>query len=283
MRSWLAGVVLVAMVPMSASAQDVPPLVSDPLVVKAANRARTMNYVRAATRLSDGRVSRRGPELCPVVAGAAKDVNGYVRSRLRQVAGDVGLRFEARKCYPNLLILFSREPEAMLQQARQRGKIRYDMVSIPRIDRFKANANPVRWLSYTGEIPAYGDIAPGGVVSGDNSGVLNVRAVDSHIIQPVASRLHYSLVVVDARKVDGVEIAALADYVSLVALADIRPDATQPDQASILNLFAEPGGPKRMTASDQAYLRGLYKLKTDRVAPDQLGALASAMATELER
>jgi len=283
MRSWLVGVVLAAMVPMTASAQDVPPLVSDPLVVKAANRARTMNYVRAATRLSDGRVSRRGPELCPVVAGAAKDVNGYVRSRLRQVAGDVGLRFEARKCYPNLLILFSREPEAMLQQARQRGKIRYDMVSIPRIDRFKANANPVRWLSYTGEIPAYGDIAPGGVVSGDNSGVLNVRAVDSHIIQPVASRLHYSLVVVDARKVDGVEIAALADYVSLVALADIRPDATQPDQASILNLFAEPGGPKRMTASDQAYLRGLYKLKTDRVAPDQLGALASAMATELER
>lgn len=37
-----------------------------------------------------------------------------------------------------------------------------------------------------------------------------------------------------------------------------------------------------MTASDQAYLRVLYKLKTDRVAPDQLSALASAMATELE-
>lgn len=279
MRSWGVGLVLAALTQMTApaAAQDVPPLVSDPLVVKAANRARTMNYVRAATRLSDGLVSRRGPDLCPVVAGAAKDVNSYVRSRLRQVASDVGLKFAARKCYPNLMILFSREPEAMLDQARQRGKIRYDAISLSRIDRFKANANPVRWLSYTGEVAAYGDIS-----SGDTD-IRAMRAPDSHILQPVASRLNYSLVVVDARKTDGVEIGALADYLTLITLADIRPDARQPDQASILNLFAEPGGPKRMTASDRAYLRGLYTLKTDRMGPDQLGALASAMATELER
>lgn len=279
MRLWLVGLVLAAMVPMTgpAVAQEAPPLVSETLVVKAANRARTMNYVRAATELSSGMVSRRSPQLCPVVAGAGKTVSDYVRSRLRQVAGDVGLRFETQKCYPNLLILFSREPEVLLDQARRRGKIRYDTISLPRIDRFKANANPVRWLSYTGEVPAYGDIS-----SGDTD-IRAMRAPDSHILQPVASRLHYSLVVVDARKTDGVEIGALADYVSLIALADIRPDATQPDQASILNLFVEPGGPKRLTASDQAYLRGLYKLKTDRIGPDQLGALASAMATELER
>ncbi|PIB92200.1 hypothetical protein [Caulobacter sp. FWC2] len=277
MRSWAVGLVLAAMVPMAAVAQDAPPLVSDTLVVKSANRARTMNYVRAATELSNGMVSRRSPQLCPVVAGAGKIVDDYVRSRLRQIAGDVGLRFETQKCYPNLMILFSREPELMLDQARRRGKIRYDTISLPRIDRFKANTNPVRWLSYTGEVPAYGDIS-----SGDTD-IRAMRAPDSHILQPVASRLHYSLVVVDARKTDGVEIGALADYVSLVALADIRPDATQPDQASILNLFVEPGGPKRMTASDKAYLRGLYKLKTDRIGPDQLGALTSAMATELER
>jgi hypothetical protein len=279
MRSWFVGLILAASIPMTTPvvAQDVPPLVSETLVVKAANRARTMNYVRAATELSSGMVSRRAPKLCPVVSGAGKTVDGYVRSRLRQVAGDVGLRFEAQKCYPNLVILFSREPEAMLDQARRRGKIRYDTISLPRIDRFKANDNPVRWLSYTGEVPAYGDIS-----SGDTD-IRAMRAPDSHILQPVASRLHYSLVVVDARKTEGVEVAALADYLSLITLADIRADATQPDQASILNLFSEPGGPKRLTASDQAYLRALYKLKTDRIGPDQLGVLASGMATELER
>lgn len=278
MRSWLSGPVLAAFVCTAAVAQQPPPLVSDPLEVKAANRDRTMSYVRAATQLSSGgQVSRRSAILCPVVAGAAKDVNSYVRSRLRQVAGELGLRFDAKQCYPNLLILFSREPETMLDQARRRGKIRYDMISLPRIERFKANANPVRWLSYTGEVPAYGDIS-----SGDTD-IRAMRAPDSRILQPVASRLHYSLVVVDARQTDGVEIGALADYLTLIALADIRPDATQPDQASILNLFAEPGGPRRMTASDQAYLRGLYKLKTDRIGPDQLSALASAMATELQR
>lgn len=277
MRSWLFGLILALLVPVAAAAQEAPPLVSDPVVVKAANRDRTLRYVRAATELSAGMVSRRGPKLCPVVSGAGKDVDRYVRSRLRQVAGDVGVSFETKACYPNLMILFSREPEVMLDQARQRGKIRYDNVPVPRVDRFKANTRPVRWLSYTGEIPAFGDIS-----SVDN-GVATLRAQDSHIIQPVASQVNYSLVIVDARKTDGVEVGALADYLSLVALADIRADATQPDQASILNLFAEPGGPKRLTASDRAYLRALYKLKTDRTAPDQLSALASGMATELER
>lgn len=260
-----------------AAAQDVPPLVSDPVVVTAINRERTMNYVRAATELSAGRISRRGPRLCPIVAGAGRDADRYVRSRLRQVAEDVGVKFEAKACYPNLMILFSREPEVMLDQARQRGKIRHDAVSPPRIERFKANTRPVRWLSYTGEVPAYGDIS-----SGDTN-IPAYRSTDSHIIQAVASQLNYSLVVIDARKTDGIEIGALADYVSLVALADIRPDATQPGQASILNLFVEPGGPKRLTANDWAYLRALYKLKIYRVTPDQLGALAAGMATELAR
>lgn len=279
MRSWLFGLVLAGFASSvtPAAAQDVPPLVSDPLVVKAVNRARVVSYVRAATQLSGNMISRRGPTLCPVVAGGGRDVDRYVRSRLRQVAEGVGIQFEAKTCYPNLMILFSREPEAMLEQARRRGKIRYDTISMPRIDRFKANPNPVCWLSYTSEVPAYGDMS-----SGDTD-IRAARAPDSHILQPVASRLSYSLVVIDARKTDGVEVAALADYVSLIALADIRPDATQPDQASILNLFVEPGGPKRLTASDQAYLRALYKLKTDRAAPDQLGALASGMVVELTR
>lgn len=277
MRSWAIGLGLALLVPVAAAAQAPPPLVSDPVVVKAANRARTLSYVRAATELSAGMVSRRGPKLCPVVSGAGRDVDRYVRSRLRQVADDVGVKFESKACYPNLLILFSREPEVMLDQARRHGKIRYDTISVPRVDRFKANTQPVRWLSYTGEIPAHGDI------SSVDQGIQTMRAQDSHIIQTVASQVNYSLVVVDARKTDGVEVGALADYLSLVALADIRADATQPDQASILNLFAEPGGPKRMTASDRAYLRALYKLKTDRTAPDQLAALASGMATELER
>lgn len=261
---------------MPASAQDAPPLVSDPLIVKAANRARTLNYVRSATALSSGMVSRRGSRLCPLVAGAGRETDRYVRSRLRQVAEDVGLRFEARSCHPNLLILFSREPEAMLDQARRRGKIRYDTIAPPRIERFRTNAKAVRWLSFTREVAPLGDISSGDTIP-------TRRSPDSHIVQPVASQLDYSLVVVDARKADGVEVAALADYLSLISLADIRPDATQPDQVSILNLFVRPDAPKRLTASDQAYLRALYRLKADRVTPDQLGALAAGMAAELER
>lgn len=263
-----------------AQAPNPPPMVSDPLVVKAANRARTLGYVRAATQLSpSGQVSKRPRRLCPVVAGAESEVNGYVHARLREVAGEVGVQFESRACRPNLLVLFSREPEEMLRQARKRGKILYDEVSIPRVDRFKANVHPVRWLSRTRELPVYGQ-TEGGYTGAEFA---SARAPDSHIVRPVASVLHHSIVVVDARKADGVPVAALADYVSLVALTDIKPDAVQPDQTSILNLFASPDAPKRMSNADRAYLRAVYKVRGNVGAGDQLGVLATAMADELER
>ncbi len=263
---------LLAMFCGRAHAQDTV----DPLVLKAVPRERVVSFVRAVTQLSPGgQVSQRHPKLCPLVVGADAAANGYVRARLRQVAGELGLSFENRACAPNILVVFSREPETMLRQARERGKIRYDGLSPLKIDRFKEDPKAVRWLTWTTEIPVFGDMP------GDAGGIV-MSAPGSRIVQPVMSRLNHSLIVVDARQADGMEIAALADYVTMVALADIRPNAAPVDATSILNLFV--GGPeatRRLSSFDLAYLRAVYRLKTGRMVADQLSALAGDMSDDL--
>ena len=250
----------------------------DPLLVKGANRATTMSYVRAVTQLSSGgQVSKRPVRLCPYVAGGGRDVNRYVLRRLREVAGEVGLVFADRKCHPNMLILFSREPEVLLHQARKRGKIDYSGVQIPRVDRFKASISPIRWLSRTTEMSVYGEVPPGGI----DPSTAEYRAPGSRIVLPTVSVLYHSLVVIDAEKANGVEVAALADYVSMVTLVDIKPDAA-PAQSSILNLFSGNDRAKRLTVSDRAYLQAVYKMRSS-IGADRTAALGAAMIDELER
>jgi hypothetical protein len=68
-----------------------------------------------------------------------------------------------------------------------------------------------------------------------------------------------STVIVDARQTDGVSTEALADYISLVALAEVDPDADTQKFPTILNLWRGQADMPAMTTWDWAYLNGLYK------------------------
>lgn len=212
----------------------------------------SLGYATAATRLSPhGTVSKQLHRLCPLVIGATPETNAYVASRLRQVAGEVGVEYEHRDCYPNLLVLFSDEPDQMLGEAWRSGRISYDGISAPRMRQFQDSVQPIRWVHGTGDL----------YLSDKGTGLYN------------------SLVVIDARQTRDVPIAAIADYVSLVSLADIRPDAAQPAQASILNLFA--GGataPAGLTETDRAYLRGVYAVNRRIGGQNQVRRVAAIMA-----
>jgi hypothetical protein len=242
-----------------------------------------LGYIRATTNLSaDGGVARRPARLCPLVAGASAEVNTYVASRIRQVGQEVGVDFEKKACQPNLLVLFSREPDVMLKKARKRGAIRYDQVMASQMDRFKADTRPVRWLNTIREVPTLG-LAD---VNGDPHGPDVVRGPGTRIVTAVASQIQGSIVVVDAVQADGVEIGALADYLSMVSLSNIKPGASAPGQASIMNLFAGEtprARSMRLTPIDKAYLHGIYKVRADISGMNQMGAVARIMADELER
>jgi hypothetical protein len=181
-------------------------------------------------RLRQGLTGGAREGVCPLVRGASTDVNNYVAARLRQVANQVGAEYAHRDCEPNIVVLFSPNPDELVAEATRAKRFNYRGVAPQDIERFKTSRQPVRWI--------HGSAAPG----------LKTRD----------ARPYNALVIVDAAKAADVKVSTLADYVSLVALADTRVRA--PAEDTILNLFDSGAvdAPRAMTEADRAYLSSIH-------------------------
>lgn len=181
-------------------------------------------------RLRQGLSGGAREGICPLVRGASTEVNNYVAARLRQVANQVGAEYAHRDCEPNVVVLFSPNPDELVAEATRAKRFNYSGVAPQDIERFKTSSQPVRWI--------HGSAAP------------SLKTRDA--------RPYNALVIVDAAKAANVKVSTLADYVSLVALADTRVRA--PAEDSILNLFdgGAIGAPHSMTEADRAYLRSVH-------------------------
>jgi hypothetical protein len=87
-----------------------------------------------------------------------------------------------------------------------------------------------------------------------------VREV-SRIRGGVMEMMDYVVIVIDANQTSHTTVGALADYVAMVTLAQINPDAETAGAPTILNLFTQAAAPRptELTSWDLAYLRGLYE------------------------
>ncbi len=171
--------------------------------------------------------------VCPLVRGASAEVNNYVAARMHQVAKDVGAQYARGDCEPNVVVLFSSEPDQLLNEAARNKRINYSGVTAQGAQQFRTSTQPVRWM--------HGSATPG--------------------ISTRDARPYNSLVVVDANKVADVKVSALADYVAMVSLADVRTRAA-PADSTILNLFDDAkAAPQAMTEADRAYLRAVYRAR----------------------
>ncbi|MCY1647478.1 hypothetical protein OVA11_10540 [Caulobacter sp. SL161] len=170
--------------------------------------------------------------VCPLVRGASAEVNAYVAARLHQVAQQAGAPYAKRACEPNVVVLFSAEPDALIREAARSKRFNYSGVPTAAAEAFRSGADPVRWIH-------------GGDVRSSAAG---------------DARPHNALIVVDASKAQDVKVSALADYLALVSLADTRVRPAPMD--SIMTLFdGRDGTPKTLTESDQAYLRSVHRAR----------------------
>ena len=96
------------------------------------------------------------------------------------------------------------------------------------------------------------------------------------------NRLSYALVVVDARRVANVTPVAWMDYVSLVALAQIDPNAQTAGYDTVLNLFSSsPPASTGFSAWDDAYLKAVYRSRRDSGGNRQINDVARRMDEDL--
>lgn len=228
----------------------------------------------------DRGIARWRNRVCVGVANLRAEAAQYIVDRVSTVAEDVGLRPGAPGCRPNIMIVATDHPDLLAEelvrlqprefQIRGAGMDRGDAA----LRAFEVSDAPVRWWQIS--MPVNSDTGERATrISGECRGSCGATApgMEStvHLYAPntrtfAASRLSTqivddlfrTLVIVDANQVGAVSGQQLADYIAMVVLAQIDPEAETRRYATVLNVFESPATAEGLTEWDRAYLIGLY-------------------------
>lgn len=228
--------------------------------------------------------------VCVGVMNVRAEMAQALADRVSALAMDHGLRPGDPGCRPNILVVFSGDAQAMSagMVENQRRLFRIGVGGLDRgnaaLEAFQTTDRPVRWWHVSLPINAEtGD--PGIRLPGDPSApfVRGEGLVNKG--RWVRDDLRRVVIVVDIDQVSGLMLPQLADYIGMVSLAQVDPDADTAGYATILNLFDHPEGYPGLTGWDRAYLRGLYSGPSERIRNgDQsyylMRSLQRAAATE---
>lgn len=222
-------------------------------------------------------LARWTDRVCVGVANLEGEIAQYLTDRISTVATDIGLTAGAPGCTPNILVIATDDAEGLARQLTEERQRAFRMGGAG-MDRggaalrdFVAANRPVRWWqmampidSETGgravRIP--GDCEGVQCAGGENSVLAFAPQIKvfaaSRIRTQIVDSLIRAVVIVDVDDVQNVSALQLADYIAMVSLAQIDPDADTSRYASILNVFDAPGSSDSLTDWDMAYLGGLY-------------------------
>lgn len=296
--------------PQSAPVQQTPPPSQAPVrledVVVDAQRLEdsTEAYVDAVAAPARRRGLARWKEgMCVGVVNLERERAQFLADRVSDVARSLGLRAHEPDCHPSVLIVatsdgpgFTERFVAMRPRLFRVGGAGMDRGAAELRD-FINEERPVRWWhvslpvdSETGDsavrIPGY--VAGSGAANADGS---SAQEYAPNTVVHAASRLNDQtedvlkrvFIIVDVDRLNGAGIEQLGDYVAMVAMAQIDPDADTGRFDTILNLFDDPSAaPTGLTGWDRAYLEGLYDAgsETHRINQRaQVQAVASAIAS----
>lgn len=288
---------LIAVAALAASIQTAPqtaPQATDP--------TRLEDVVVERERLED-RVERfvddiiaapvnRGParwsrEVCVGVANLRPEAAQIIADQVSSMALRAGLEAGEPGCSPNVLVVVSEDGEAMARALVERSPRAFRPAyaggarSRQRLEAFQAASTPVRWWHVsvpvgrdTGEIAVRIPGFPPPMIAG----------AGSHIQTATRNDLLRAFVIVDINKASGVSFQQLGDYIGMVAMAQIDPDAETAAYDTVLNLFDPHQVVEGATAWDMSYLSALYGAELNRQhAIHQGGEISSIMLRDQMR
>ncbi len=249
------------------------------IVITAVTRDEAQSFVSqvAIAPPSAEQMGRWNSATCVGVVGLPARQGQFIADRVAQRAFAVGLEPGSPGCAPNISVVVAPDGNAMAQQMfsqdeslfAYRSETGVSTLGRPAFETFLTTERPVRWWHVTHTMSSDGEAIAGGNASPTTAGGLEVQTVrssGSRIRGTTRQDFSRVVIIVDGRRVGGVQMAALADYIALVALAQTHPNADTSAYPTILNLFsASDGAPTQMTQWDLAYLDALYA--TERDAP----------------
>ena len=219
-------------------------------------------------------LARWQDEVCIGVTNLHRGAAYYVIDRISLVALEVGLEVGAPGCRQNVQIIFVRdgnETARYLVDYHQRSLLPTGFADgatqgVEALSRFAASSAPVRWWQSTALLNRYDR-----VVLTDYSKGCRCRPVElnlpTRIWVPAESKFLTTHIIVDVSRLGNVSWRQLVDYLAMVVLVQINPEARVTGYDSILNLFMTDSPPLQMTEWDRSFLHSLYGL-TDHLSPN---------------
>jgi hypothetical protein len=289
----LAGISLGLLASASAAAaQEAAPASSEEVVVtgqRTEEAIRTFVDEVSVAMGSADQLARWDRRICPGVAGLRGRYAQFLIDRMAQRAFDVGLDVGDPGCRANMLIIVTLDPDAMAQQLlddhpdalgyfRERGR---NTLGRTALRAFVESDAPVRWWhvsrTATEGFDEIGETADG------SAPVTFALGNASRLSRSTHQNFGAAFIIVDARHLAEIDLdfGALADYVAMVALAQVDADASTTGLTTILNLFNDETSPRALTEWDIAYLRGLYGAESTVSARRQAGDIARTMGRDL--
>jgi hypothetical protein len=228
-----------------------------------------------------GQLGRWKSGVCPKTLGLSQDFNDFVSARVQAIAAAVQVHIPPQTlptCTPNAYIIFTTEPQRLLDDAAERKPELLGFHYIAEIKRAKTVDHPIQAWYVTG-------------TEGRGTGVyidsiwttLPPGELGSRLSTGLKSHIMSALVVIDTNKVVGYTIGSISDYIAMVTLQQTRLNEGCGELPSILDLMASECGSERsdsITAGDLAYLRALYTVGIAREIRQQRAAIAGVMYRE---
>ncbi len=279
----LAGALLAAPMqtqdPDPGSRQDEPVTLRDVTVTGQSLDQLIRNFVVEVAEPNRHRgLARWDDRICVGVANLRPETAQFIADRVSTVASDLGLDAGEPGCTPNILIVATDDADALTRSLVERRTRAFRMGGSG-MDRggdalkdFVETPRPVRWWqmsiptdSETGDpaIRIPGQCRAPCESSYDFAPTISVFAA-SRIQSQIVDNLSRAIVIVDVDEVGRLSILQLADYIAMVSLAQIDPEADTRAYASILNVMDDPTAADGLMEWDQAYLRGLYDAERNR-------------------
>lgn len=200
--------------------------------------------------------------ICPLVAGLPRAQGEFILARISQTATAAHAPLAGEHCKANLFVVATTSPDLLLSKWWARDTRMYnDCSGLGGIKAFIHSKRSVRvWYNTMPgiQVPVPLDVSSIVPSLGSTFSCLTGGAAGSRLTQGVLA-FSQALVVIDMRQVQDLTIGQLADYVSMVGLAQIQPDTHPVAGPSILKLFEdEKQRPEELSEWDRALLYALY-------------------------
>jgi hypothetical protein len=289
MALWRAGALALAFQAIlagTAFAQSQPPTEEELVVTGRRVEEAIRNFV---TELSvpparEDQLARWDREVCVGVIGIRARYGQFLVDRISQRAVSIGLRAGEPGCRANVVVFVTPDSDRLAQElvddfeTLMAANWTDNTITQGReaLQAFAATPRAVRWWHISSTVTADGQVlgdAPSSR-SGDQFRTQVVRTTSlgfGRLNRTTRQDFSRVIIIVDARRAAGMQFDALADYVSMVALAQVDADADTSGVDTILNLFADQSEarPTAMTDWDLAYLDGLYNAPRNARDADQ--------------